>query len=270
MASNVTRMPRQQMAAPRQQMAMPQQQMLVPGAQQGNWFWDGSNWNCGCDDGSGNFPFCPPPGFPPAGCPPWFSGMNSPPWYPGANAGISFGTAGNFPSNPVRGHFFWDGVSLWMFDGAAWVAVGGSSVPSKGVTDGSFAAPGMIGEVIEGTVSGNTTLVTGNIVKINLSPLVLPPGDWTVMSNLIMGGGQIFNVLYVQLNNTTGVIGAATNTIIIVGDASFAENTYLPTAPVAISVAAATLLNWTVTLLNNQTATSNPTYDFVVWARRSR
>jgi hypothetical protein len=99
-------------------MRMPQQQNMPQ--QQGNWFFNQSTgqWDCGCDDGGG-FPGCPPPGWPPPGCPPWFSGMNSPPWYPGANAGVSFGNTA--PANPVRGHFWWDGATLWMFDGAVWV-----------------------------------------------------------------------------------------------------------------------------------------------------
>ena len=49
--------------------------------------------------------------------------MNSPPWYPGANAGVSFGTTA--PLNPVRGHFWWNGLTLFLFDGAVWVSVGG-------------------------------------------------------------------------------------------------------------------------------------------------
>ena len=120
MANNITRMPR---GAVPQQQGVPSQQWWggMPG-------WGGSpGWNggdCCPDDSAPPFP-CPPPGWPPPGCPPWFSGQNSPPWYPGANAGVSFGTTP--PPNPVRGHFWWDGVTLWMFDGAAWVAAGGGS-----------------------------------------------------------------------------------------------------------------------------------------------
>jgi hypothetical protein len=119
-------------------MPMQQQQMLAPGTQDGNWVWNGSEWVCGsCDGSGGSFPGCLPPGFPPPGCPPWFSGMNSPPWYPGANAGVSFGTTA--PLNPVRGHFWWDGVTLWLFDGAAFVAVGGTgTVP--GTAPGTVSA----------------------------------------------------------------------------------------------------------------------------------
>jgi hypothetical protein len=125
MANNVTRMPRNAPVARGAPMSAPQ-----PGQQSGNWWWDGTNWNCGCDFDGGTFPGCPPPGFPPPGCPPWFSGMNSPPWYPGANAGISFGTTS--PPNPVRGHMWWDGGILWLFDGAAWVDVGGAGVGQSG------------------------------------------------------------------------------------------------------------------------------------------
>lgn len=90
----------------------------VVGSRQGDWVWDGSRWVC-CPDGDD----CPP-AFPPFG-PPVFSGpVGQPPWYPGANGGVSFGTVA--PPNPVRGHFWWDGLTLWLFDGAAWVGVGGS------------------------------------------------------------------------------------------------------------------------------------------------
>ena len=95
----------------------PQSQAVVPVSQSSP-----STWCVGSDGNIPPFP-CPPPGWPPPGCPPWFAGANSPPWYPGANAGVSFGTSA--PPNPVRGHFWWDGVTLWMFDGAAWVGVGG-------------------------------------------------------------------------------------------------------------------------------------------------
>jgi hypothetical protein len=59
-----------------------------------------------------------------------FSGpVGQPPWYPGANGGVSFGTVA--PPNPVRGHFWWDGTDLNMWDGAAWVSVTGGGTQSQ-------------------------------------------------------------------------------------------------------------------------------------------
>ena len=116
--AKVVRMPQQ---------TMPAQMMPPMPAQQ--WWGGGGGWDgnpCCPPDGNSVPPFpCPGPGWPPPGCPPWYSAVNSPPWYPGANAGVSFGATA--PPNPVRGHFWWDGATLWMFDGAAWVATGGEA-----------------------------------------------------------------------------------------------------------------------------------------------
>jgi hypothetical protein len=101
--------------------------MPTVGQRDGNWIWNGSNWVCDPDcDGDA--------GFPPFG-PPVFSGpVAQPPWYPGANGGVSFGATP--PPNPVRGHMFWDGTSFWLFDGAAWVPIGGQAA-SGGTATGS-------------------------------------------------------------------------------------------------------------------------------------
>lgn len=67
-------------------------------------------------------PGCAPPG--PAGCPPWFSPPTpgQAPWYPGANGGVSFSQGE--PLNPVRGHLWWNGTVLSLFDGVVWVGIG--------------------------------------------------------------------------------------------------------------------------------------------------
>jgi hypothetical protein len=148
MGNNIVRMPPQQRAlTPQQQFAAPDQQ---------SWAWDGSSWVCPepCPpSGGGQFPFCPPPGFPPPGCPPWFSGANSPPWYPGANAGVSFGATP--PPNPVRGHFWWDGTGLAIFDGAVWVNTTNGAIipPGSAIGPGSGGAGGTV--VISSTAPGN-------------------------------------------------------------------------------------------------------------------
>jgi len=50
---------------------------------------------------------------------------------------VSFGTTA--PANPVRGHFWWNGTTLFMFDGAVWVPTGGSG--ASGSTPPSTTAP---------------------------------------------------------------------------------------------------------------------------------
>lgn len=95
-----------------------------------DWVWDGANWTCNgtpqpCPPQP---PSCPPPSGPPP-CPPYFPGPPaSVPWYPGANGGVSFGATP--PNCPVRGHFWYDGQILWMFDGASWVDVGIAGISS--------------------------------------------------------------------------------------------------------------------------------------------
>jgi hypothetical protein len=102
---------------------IPPGSMPAVGTRDGSWVWDGSNW------------VCDPDCLPPAGCPPFgppvFSGpAGQPPWYPGANGGVSFGATA--PPNPVRGHFWWNGSTLWLFDGAAWVDIGGGGGAATG------------------------------------------------------------------------------------------------------------------------------------------
>lgn len=115
------------------------------GARDGSWVWDGTRWVCvpDCDNPPGP---CPPfsvlqpggpqhsPFFPPP--------VTQPPWYPGANGGVSFSPPGQAPPNPIRGAFWWDGTTLRMFDGAAWVLVGGTGGSSSGpVTPPSTTQP---------------------------------------------------------------------------------------------------------------------------------
>ena len=109
-----------------------------PQPSQQDWVWDGANWNwCGCPPSPcpptpppcPPFP-CPPSGFP-TPCPPWFPPpAGQAPWYPGANGGVSFSATP--PVNPIRGNFWWDGVMLHLFDGAAWVNIGPGTAGSGG------------------------------------------------------------------------------------------------------------------------------------------
>lgn len=139
---------------------------------QDGWWWDGQRWRC--DPCMDPCPPCPP-------CPPFFPPpATQPPWFPGANGGVSFSPTP--PPNPVRGHFWWDGTALHMFDGAAWVVVGGDTSSKMGVTDGSDAPPGTIGEYyvkqtpVTFPVAATTQFINGG---------VLLAGDWNCSCSFI-------------------------------------------------------------------------------------
>lgn len=126
---------------PRQQAMVPasRQQLMGFNPQPSGWSWDGTQWLCDpCDQPPCNCPPCTDefPPLPP-GCPPWFPPpAGQAPWYPGANGGVSFSQ--DAPSCPIRGHFWWDGVMLHLFDGAAWVDIGpGAEGAGGGVVIGT-------------------------------------------------------------------------------------------------------------------------------------
>lgn len=117
----------------------------VPTDPSSNWWWDGSNWQCGCPDGGTNPPIVQVPPCPPFFPPP----ITQPPWYPGANGGVSFGTTA--PPNPIRGSFWWDGKVLWMFDGAAWVNTATGATQGGGSGGGGGGSGSGQGTVIIST-----------------------------------------------------------------------------------------------------------------------
>lgn len=163
-------------------MMVPQSNMPQVGTRQGDWVWDGARWMC---SPCGDFDDQP---FPPFG-PPVFSGPTAqPPWYPGANGGVSFGQVP--PPNPVRGHFWWNGTTLQMFDGAAWVSIVGGA-GGAGVTDGSDAGPGIVGEVMSAAsvTQLNAAASETNFTVINT--LNLTPGDWEVNASLFINTSMV-------------------------------------------------------------------------------
>jgi hypothetical protein len=46
---------------------------------------------------------------------------------------VSFGT--QFPPNPCRGHFLWDGQALWVWDGVAWQRIGPEAPGTAGIPE---------------------------------------------------------------------------------------------------------------------------------------
>lgn len=230
--------------------------MSAPSAQQGNWFWDGSNWVC--DPDCGQPQPCPPFG------PPVFSGpVNQPPWYPGANGGVSFGAVA--PPNPVRGHMWWDGTTFWLFDGAGWVNTA-AGAKLMGVTDGSDAAPGIVGEFIQTAPSFN---ISGALAANNtVVAAVLAPGDWDCQAGIYPGAGM--KGLSMQLSpQPVGVSNAMTGTA---GDLSAitVDTSYL----LLISLAARALVSvptqMTFNVLSNFLAAGSAATATMVFSARRR
>lgn len=146
-------------------------ELIPPG-----WAWDGSRWVCDCEsDPCRPVPPGPPPWFPPP--------QGQPPWYPGANGGVSFGQ--NPPPNPIRGHFWFDGATLWMFDGATWEGVGGEQASGAGTVAVGANPPSnpSVGQLwFDGTAilvwTGSQWFSTGGGTSTGTSPPANPqPGQ---------------------------------------------------------------------------------------------
>lgn len=131
--------------------------------------------------------------------------QGQPPWYPGANGGVSFGTVE--PANPIRGHLWWDGTYLWLFDGRNWVTDATTKADIEAlmkeiynddpeafrppvVRDGSLAAPFTVGEVwsatATGTWSGGGSNSVAPLVNMVVAQPALPAGDWDVQWQIIL------------------------------------------------------------------------------------
>jgi hypothetical protein len=182
------------------------------GTQSGQWVWNGTSWQCDSGFDDSGFPGCPPSSFPPGGCPPWFPPpQGQPPWYPGANAGVSFSATA--PVNPVRGHFWWNGTTLAMFDGAAWVTVGGSQGTPASATPPANPFPGQ--QWFNGTtlfVWDGAAWVPVSQTKSTISPTAPPspsPGDtWWDGTQMRIWDGTSWEL--VGPGATVGPVGTTT------------------------------------------------------------
>ena len=106
-------------------------------------------------------------------------------------------------------------------DPGPFVPVAGPNTPPPGVTDGSNAAPGQIGEVISNVrvAASALTLTTG--VAQNVCTITLTPGDWDVQGNawFSVGTGGATNI-------QTGInsVSAAVPTDAAIGVTRYTEN----------------------------------------------
>ena len=132
----------------------------------------------------------------------WYDDGTSAQWVvanSGANAGMHKVTIGDVPpANPQPG-WLWFATDIaqlfvWYDDGtsAQWVQAntgGGAGGPAMGVTDGSEATPGTIGEYKEW--SGNTVTIPTPSFYGNIVTFTLPPGDWDVWGHAFFSGNGL-------------------------------------------------------------------------------
>jgi hypothetical protein len=138
---------------------------------------------------------CPPP-WPP--CPPPTFSPPTPPWYPGANAGVSFGT--QFPPNPCRGHFLWDGSVLWIWDGVAWDKIGPAAPGTAGIPE----AP------IDGNLYGRENAAWMKVVMPVATGVLVAMNIYSGSQTIVIPTGVTKG--YAQMWGATGGSGGANNT----------------------------------------------------------
>ena len=137
----------------------------------------------------------------------WVIAVNS-----GGSSGASITIGDTPPAGPLTGALWFDSIGgqlyVWYNDGGSnqWVPTtnqigGGGYQLSKGVTDGSDAAAGQIGEVISNVNTTGVAMTNG--VAVNVCTITLTAGDWDV-------SGEYSSVASAQ--NITGM-NAALNSV---------------------------------------------------------
>jgi hypothetical protein len=211
----------------------------------------------------------------------WYQDPNSTQWVvtnnSGAAARVTIGDVA--PSSPHNGDMWFDSVGsqtyIWFTDAnsSQWVIAnnfsGGAYLPKQGVTDGSDAPTGQIGEVISSLNATAVTLTSGTTA--NVASISLTPGDWDVQGEVwILFGAGGGTSAYAGIG-----AGSATLPSISLGSSrlqfalSFVANAYaiMPLSPCRVSLSATT----TYYLVGQGNFPSGTTTAIgKLWARRAR
>ena len=196
----------------------------------------------------------------------------------GAVSSFSGGTTGLTPNVPTTGSIVLAGT-LALANGGTGSAtqnfvdltttqnVGGAKTFTtgatiKGVTDGSTAASGYVGELLTATTVSAVALTSG--VSANMVTLSLPAGDWDVWGWLTTSNNAFTSCLY-SVNNVSATLGASNATYIGGG------GTIGPCAGQAPRVPYNTTSTSTIYLVINTTfSAGSPTASGTIYARRVR
>lgn len=141
----------------------------------------------------------------------------------------------------------------------------GSSLPTLGVTNGSDAQPGQVGEFIPFDLAG--TYPTGNSTQV-LSVGVLPPGDWNLDGALGIGGSidSVFTSIVPTPAGFSWNMGGYQ--AVSAAPSTASEFVIIPLVPTRASVSVPTLLPFTLTIAAGANPGAN--FQYVIRARRAR
>ena len=114
------------------------------------------------------------------------------------NVQVSNSTAGNHPGIEAIGAD--TNITLEV------LGKGTGGVAVQGVADGSNAASGFVGEVIQSNVlSGSPTSFTSGVIA-NLTSIPLTAGDWDIFGNIFFSSSGTITTGYVGINTTTATL----------------------------------------------------------------
>ena len=154
---------------------------------------------------------------------------------------------------------------------------GSGSGPIIGVTDGSTAAPGEVGEVLILTTPGNFSVPVqgGAVFQTVVSGLTLSPGDWDVqaycnISGVIMGGIMQLSPAPPEANGNNMFAFLVSYTQIAEGDVGAEQGLTLVSMVTPMSVAQPTLLPFSIIIVPGAVTPQTGTYTLTVVARRMR
>jgi hypothetical protein len=213
----------------------------------------------------------------------YYNDGNTTQWVPATNlaGAATLTTSDTPPVTPKAGDMWFDSVGgqlyIYFNDGTSlqWVIAnnfnGGLYLPLNGVTNGSDAAAGQIGEVISSVITAPVTLTTG--APANVTSVSLTAGDWDVQGEIWIafgaGGG---NAVQGAINNASAIIPSTitlgTSRGAITGPSFSASSTaILPPGACRVSLSAMTTY-YLVAMAGFPSGTT--TAMGKIWARRVR
>jgi hypothetical protein len=187
----------------------------------------------------------------------------------------------SFPTNPTVGQTYTFGGVTWQWNGTTWVnaasgtafvpVAGGvvvtGTLPYQGVTDGSSAAAGQVGEFLTATATSAITFATW--FSLTGGNVNLTPGDWDVWGSASFSpAGGVLSSVNCGLGSNANATPNGGPIFAFNANPANISTTQIPCPMVRFNVTTLTSV-WLTVWASQSTATScNATV--VVYARRVR